>query len=1038
MKGVACSWYFSSLWHTIHSWLDSLYLPQLPDMTVQICGVFPEIIRYVSAVLSDNNLRFKSCMMVRGVRETMKKYLLVPVLTGMLLFTGCMLDNPTDPTPPSWILNLDVPLFKRHISLELFQDNSLISPQPMGASGDSIYALQDSFSVDTITVGNQLSVSDISKTYSQSVENVTVSETRIPVQMEIDPIQIGRTERKVSSRVGPIELEDTEPRTTDPFTFREIMPDSQVQQMEARINSSGGEATFDSIPGTSIAPVSKIFEFESFRTADFSSGYVYLTLHNEMFISLGAPLTVKLRQQDATPIDSAVYESPIPSGESATEVLNIGGHRLTDSVIVEVYGYSEGSAGEERTLTMEDLDSGFQVEVEARDLVVTSAEARIPSQTVQKSDAFALEESDNRFEEAKLSAGTLSLNIDNELDLNGDILLTISSLTDEHAAPFQRTIPMTANQSVHKEYDLTGHTLRMSPDQQEIMYNYEVRTEDTGDRFTNIHQNDSVAVDIATENITVSRFTGEIEQQDITINDQFSLQSDSEIRRANISEGSLIIRIDNQVGGTYTLELTLPEIYETPGGNDTLRRTIELPEGVTETSIPLDGMQVRFPGESQVLRYYIRTVSEPGVYATFDLTKNMNADIKLSEVTFSEVTGYFNRKPLVIRDTLGLNIDHKLKQATISSGTLTLNTINHLGVAADVSLIIPELEGPDGTQFETSLSLDAFQESSVKEISLKHYTLSLPIDSQVVHYESRVILGGDELMTINFDNSLQVDIGLQNLRFHEIQGILDPITMDIGPIEREISPLPEELDGIHLNTADLTIDFETNIGFPVKLDLQVSAINPSGESVGVEISGWDVTDSSTVVIPGAEALINHSPERFIVNGQATLGSPDVVGTVSTGQFVAGQAHINIPMVFELTEDAALDLDPERVELDVPERLQSITLFAEMDNQFEFGADVSILCAGDTLTFRAKSLAKPDTLAELTLLPERASLDSVQLEREHFDLFTDSLYVKSYIRLLGRTDEQGNPLLSRMISTDSLNVTLYATIRYLTNSHRSQE
>ncbi len=228
------------------------------------------------------------------------------------------------------------------------------------------------------------------------------------------------------------------------------------------------------------------------------------------------------------------------------------------------------------------------------------------------------------------------------------------------------------------------------------------------------------------------------------------------------------------------------------------------------------------------------------------------------------------------------------------------------------------------------------------------------------------------------------------------------------------------------------MDFETNIGLPVFLDLRVVARNAAGDTAVSAVSNWNITDSSTVVLPGGADLINIHPEQIVARGEATVGAPDVKGTVTNNQFVTGAVEIRAPMIFELTDESTINLDPERVEADVPDELESVTLYAEMDNQFEFGADIRFLSARDTLLFQPGASGIPDTLATLTVPPNRSALDSIMLDREQFNLFTDSLYVKGQIMLLGRTDEQGNPLPTRMLSTDSLSVTLYAKVRFLNN------
>ena len=194
-------------------------------------------------------------------------------------------------------------------------------------------------------------------------------------------------------------------------------------------------------------------------------------------------------------------------------------------------------------------------------------------------------------------------------------------------------------------------------------------------------------------------------------------------------------------------------------------------------------------------------------------------------------------------------------------------------------------------------------------------------------------------------------------------------------------------------------------------------------------------------IPNAEDLINISPDKIVASGLATVGAVDVIGTVAADQYIEGQFLINAPLELLITEDASIDMDPELVDTDdFPEDLERMVLYAEYDNQFEFGTQIEVFAAHDTAHFLSGTTVLPDTLLTLDIIANHTGTDSVILDEDEFDLFDGSqeLYVKTSAHLTGETDGEGNPLPSKFLSTDSLKILLYGAIKVLVDPEAEEE
>ena len=812
---------------------------------------------------------------------------LIPLILGLgLLITACYLDNPTQTDFPSWAVQFDLPLMQESLAFSDLVSDSLFTTQP-GANGDSIYAVNQTINIDTTRVGNQLQIGDIKQSFGQAV----------------DAVSIQTTPKTAHAEIGPISLPDIGPLQTDEFSFSAIMPPSIVGPIESALNTFGS-ITVDSIPGTSLQPVTKSFSFGDFKSATFQSGTIDVTIHNNMLFDFGKPFTISLVDTlTGTAKDSVVFNSYIPQGSSDTQVIDLAGKTLADVNGIRVRGHSDGSQGSPVTFnSAADLDKGFYVEVNVQNMVITSADAKIPAQVIAANDTVTFQQSSTKIEQADIATGSLDLSIDNSLPLSGTINLTISSLVDGSNNPFQTSIPISPSSSVQDPNDLSAYTLVMDTSAQQLEYSYTIQT----------------------------------------------------------------------------------------------------------------------------------TATDPG-YATVSQNDSVNVGIDLSNLSFSSVTGYFSSQALAVSDSLNLQTDHQIQQAVLDSGRLVITITNNMGLQADVDLGVSELHTPSNGSFSGVIPLPAPGGTDSVVYDLHDYSIQLTGSDQILHYSSDISLDPTQLMTLNFNDSLDINIRLADVSFSSITGVLSPVTIDIGPMNEEISALPDVLDGIDLSSVDLTLDFVSNIDIPVYLDLSIYAYNDAGEVDSLVVNNWNITDTPDTTFDGMENLINLHPNRFVASGSATIGDGVTSATISKNEFAAGSLQISAPLSFQISGDVSQEVGPESVNAglqDNADNIERLTLYADLENQFLFGASVEVLAAKDTLSFEPGAAVKPDTLAILDVNPgtpdgATARLDSVILDSSQFKLFRDSLYIKADVHLLGQPDGTTD-----IRTTDSLFISLYGSVKYL--------
>ena len=796
------------------------------------------------------------------------------------------------------------------------------------------------------------------------------------------------------------------------------MPNSQ--DIQDALDANGGSAVLE-VDTVQLVPQTQDFAFDSFTEIVIESGSMDITIINEMFIDLGAPIRITINNATGDSLFSTTWNTEIEMGNQQTNSIDLSGRTLPGNIQVKVSGTSNGSRGQDILVETSDLDSYFRVIISPQDIEVSQANAVIPEQTITETNDIELDPSDTVVDEAELKTGTLNVGIDNTMAVTGSIQLTISSLVNGSGSPYTTTIPL-VNGPSSSEDDISGWILDMDMADQRVHYEYEIQTDDTDPNSVQLNSTDSVEIEIELANITFSRVVGEIEQQIITDAGEIDINSDSQIQEAVISQGSLSIEIANGVGGESEVNLDLPRIKLDGVG---LNETIQILPGDNLHGIDLTGYSIAMPLDDQRLTYTTTTTTAANLVSEYSLTDSIVVNILISDLTFSQVTGLISQDAIVEENSIVLENETKVESAVIQSGDLNLIIRNHIGMAAEVNFSIPEFS--NGSILSESFDISTSPDPDTTVIPLDGYTLGLDLQDQTIHYMSNIAIPNDEVITLSLTDSIEISVLIDGLTFQEINGIIDPVTVDIDTIDQSITALPEEMEGIEFHDVGISIDFDTNIGVPVFLSLSMSGTNSDGETATSSISNWNIADSSTVIIPNAAELINISPESITAYGQATVGDPNTVGNVSTDQYLAGKLLIDAPLALVLTEEARLDMEYSENSTDFPEIVEELILYTDINNRFDFGASVDLLIAMDTTHFEDGTA---DTLVNIHIEPAATRLDSVYLGEDQILLLTDTTYkwIKPTVQMLGVTDEFGNPEPSRFMASDSMTIGLYGSIK----------
>jgi hypothetical protein len=83
-----------------------------------------------------------------------------------------------------------------------------------------------------------------------------------------------------------------------------------------------------------------------------------------------------------------------------------------------------------------------------------------------------------------------------------------------------------------------------------------------------------------------------------------------------------------------------------------------------------------------------------------------------------------------------------------------------------------------------------------------------------------------EEVSLTFGQAIDIEVSIDSLSFQEITGYIDPVIVDIDPVNENIE-LPEQLEDFEFDQVEMKLDFDSNISIPVLLDLRLVSFTGS-------------------------------------------------------------------------------------------------------------------------------------------------------------------------------------------------------------------
>jgi len=947
----------------------------------------------------------------------------------------CSIKIPEKSDMPDWDLELNFPLGEKTFYADEMMKDSTVTTF-ISAEGDSVIAFENkALEMKKTMIGDSLKIDDITESYTQSIEDVSVENIDELVLMDMSVVQIAPFDDEWSDNVGPASVNDNSPKSSNPAKLSELF-DFEPYNTNDNVT----------IPQNYEYPsVYRPVDFDEFDKVVIKEGFMDVQIVNDLTVELGSPVIITFCNPDSTLIMNSegkilttTYNSSLQPGETSPIFpIPLDNHPLENLVLAKVDGVICGSGSKSIYKDGENLTSSFNIFIATRDIVVRSAVAKVPEQNFDTTSTVAMPESEHELISATIKTGNMKINLNNRLDIESIVDIEIPSLT-QNGVVFERTVSVPPVTNLDEIISLNDY--KIIPENDSILVISAVRTIETHPNKVYIEESHGLDLSVdfygssEGDSLVFNEFEGIIDQDEIEKDGEIDIESDTRITSATISEGTVEIVINNnvvqQIDQDIILTLVIPDIV------DASNNPIEIgPIAISPGQTPLqinDGNNLagyklkpheRLNREQYVI--YNADISVPAnTYGVYDLDEKFITDIKIRGLKFSSVTGYFDEESIVKDDSTSFPGENKLDIADFKDGILNIQTENHFGLHADVKFVIYEFQNKQtGNPLELFIKMNPTQTVYQDTVSLKKFKFTNMKQREYLYYESSISIPSSEEMTLDASKNIDADITIENIVLNSIKGFIDTIDVRIDDIDQKIDDFPEELKDINLEETAIKIEFDTDIGVDYEMDFDITSYNNEGESESINVTHIirrDDESTKILEIGNTNQLLNIGPNRFVFSGNIRLFGE---GDINQEQYLGGLINVLVPLIISIDEGTKIELDLEKVNPDIPDELISVYINSEIDNSFDLTGLVRTLISKDSMDFIPGSFKKPDTLLVFEFVGNQTQEQQIELIDEKIELLKGTCFMKSEIEL----DATSPGEKIKVLTSDRLKLFMYGTV-----------
>ncbi len=442
------------------------------------------------------------------------RFLVSVIITFSTLFVHGCIDPPDQFIAPSYDVELNFPITDSLYTIDDFlgDDSNFVSSTDPDKLGLLYYVNKNS--IEPFYVEDNLILDDVEVSNSTTLKSITIDDTPY-----------------IKALIGMSDLVPISGGT-----------DAIVPPFSSTINTN-----FESI--------------DNFVSADFESGNMEMNIKNNLPIPIElSDLIIKnsldgsiIGEYRDTPIVIAPYDSTRINFSLANKHVN-------KILVIEGTVTSEGSNGE--TIPIPE-DSHIFISLRFTNFILDRVTAMLPEQDQFQVDSSVVITDSTKIETAIFDEGTVSIIIDNSIDLDINVWLQIHNIKMPDGSPYTETfvVKRKTNNQLFQIESLKGWSIASgSPGEliNEINYSFKISSDATEDIRT-VSQTDSLSVHFTMTNLILSYAKGlikpttfEITPSELNV-DLGGIEDKLTFDSLFINDPSLILRINSSINFEATL-----------------------------------------------------------------------------------------------------------------------------------------------------------------------------------------------------------------------------------------------------------------------------------------------------------------------------------------------------------------------------------------------------------------------------------------------------------------------------------------------------
>ena len=366
---------------------------------------------------------------------------------------------------------------------------------------------------------------------------------------------------------------------------------------------------------------------------------------------------------------------------------------------------------------------------------------------------------------------------------------------------------------------------------------------------------------------------------------------------------------------------------------------------------------------------------------------------------FESITGQFGS--FTFGDSDAIEIDSTgeflLSYAKIDSCDANL-IVSDFAFQTEVNITFEEIFDTNGDTLKINLDCPGDTVLSFAGYTVGNKDSSTEIDSLHYSYSIMTANTGDELLTINYEDSLSASITIGDMIFQEITGIINHKRIDLDDMDEEIDlgEFADTLQGIFLfQNAELQLEIDNGIEFNCDLNLHLTGENNSGDSVQIDIEESIIPGEPIIITDGIPELLNIFPTHIKI--QDSYAEINGNGTISKDNIISGSYTLQTPLKFIINNHTMKMDSLEHIEIDedtqdiIEENFNSVKLLFTTENSLPFGTITKLYFTNDSTEIWTESEDSPYLIIDsLSILADETSEIEISLDEinatQNFDVF----------------------------------------------------